>query len=141
MQFSLLNNISNPVTYPLPTYPTGLTPSYCPPLNNTCHVQYTITSTWTTGYTVDLVLQNTGLYPLSSWTLDFDLPAQDTVTSYWEADVTQEGQGVVATNTSSNGALAVGQTVDFGFNAGSEDGLGATIPSVFMIGAVACSVN
>ena len=144
VQLSLLNNTEDPTVHPTPSYPAGSTPTYCPqspPPTTACHVQYDVTSQWSSGFTVDIQLENIGSSSVSGWTLDWALPAPQTVSLWWVADITQTGQDVSATNTSTNGVLNPQSSVDFGFNADTTSSVPPTIPSAFTMNGGSCSVN
>ncbi|MEU4034410.1 glycoside hydrolase family 18 chitinase [Streptomyces collinus] len=74
------------------------------------------TSDWGTGFGGQWTIKNTGTSSISSWTVEWDFPSGTSVTSAWDADVTNSGTHWTAKNKSYNGTLAPGATVSFGFN-------------------------
>ncbi|MFF7972262.1 glycosyl hydrolase family 18 protein [Streptomyces sp. NPDC007905] len=77
---------------------------------------FTKTSDWGTGFGGQWTIKNTGTSSLSSWTVEWDFPSGTSVTSAWDADVTNSGTHWTAKNKSYNGTLAPGASVSFGFN-------------------------
>ncbi|WP_333779130.1 glycoside hydrolase family 18 chitinase [Streptomyces sp. IBSBF 3136] len=74
------------------------------------------TSDWGTGFGGQWTIKNTGTSGISSWTVEWDFPSGTSVTSAWDADVTNSGTHWTAKNKSYNGTLAPGASVSFGFN-------------------------
>ncbi|MEV5798767.1 glycoside hydrolase family 18 chitinase [Streptomyces collinus] len=74
------------------------------------------TSDWGTGFGGQWTIKNTGTSSISSWTVEWDFPSGTSVTSAWDADVTNSGTHWTAKNKSYNGTLAPGASVSFGFN-------------------------
>src|SRR4051812_29054404 len=52
-------------------------------------------SQWSTGYTAKVTIHNTGSTTLTSWRVEFDLPAGTTPASYWNARMTRDGSHFV----------------------------------------------
>ena len=75
------------------------------------------TSTWSTGYGMDVFIKNNCATTTLAWNVQFDLPAGTTVSSHWSATKTQSGQHFTFVNVGFNGDIAPGQEEDFGFNA------------------------
>jgi hypothetical protein len=73
------------------------------------------TSTWSSGYEAKFTVTNNSSASISSWNVQFDLPAGSAVGSFWDARLTTSGQHVTAVNQSWNGALAPGASTSFGF--------------------------
>ncbi|MGW0415225.1 glycosyl hydrolase family 18 protein [Streptomyces collinus] len=74
------------------------------------------TSDWGTGFGGQWTIKNTGTSSIGSWTVEWDFPSGTSVTSAWDADVTNSGTHWTAKNKSYNGTLAPGASVSFGFN-------------------------
>src|SRR6187431_1868806 len=55
-----------------------------------CRVDYTVTSDWGSGFGADVKITNLGA-AVSSWTLGFQYPSGQKVTSLWNGTVTQSG--------------------------------------------------
>ncbi|ATE57099.1 glycosyl hydrolase family 18 protein [Actinosynnema pretiosum] len=76
---------------------------------------FTKGSDWGTGYEGKYTIKNGSTSALSSWTVEFDLPANHRVTSLWDGSHTTSGQRTTVKGTW-NGALPAGGTASFGFN-------------------------
>ncbi|MCE6996474.1 PHB depolymerase family esterase [Saccharothrix sp. S26] len=92
------------------------TPSTRPPTKIDCRVRYTVNA-WSTGFTAEIILFNTGSLAVDGWDLVFTLPAGQTITSGWNATYSPTSGTVVAGNASYNGPIAPGGAVSFGFQA------------------------
>ncbi len=57
----------------------------------------------------------TGSTALTSWKIEFDLPAGTTPGSYWDATMISSGNHYTFSNREYNGAVAAGGSVTFGF--------------------------
>ncbi|MBV9447701.1 MAG: cellulase family glycosylhydrolase [Streptosporangiaceae bacterium] len=80
-----------------------------------CAATYTIQSQWSGGFVASVTVSNTGTPALAGWTVTFTFGGDQTVTSSWNASVTQSAQQVTANNASYNGALGAGASTSFGF--------------------------
>ncbi|MET8406724.1 glycoside hydrolase family 18 chitinase [Streptomyces sp. NPDC005195] len=94
---------------------------------------YTKTQDWGTGFGGQWTVKNTGTSAISSWTIQWDFPTGTSVTSAWDADVTNSGTHWTAKNKSYNGTLAAGASVSFGFN-----GAGSGSPSNCFLNGGSC---
>jgi chitinase len=99
---------------------------------------------WGTGYEGKYTIANGSTAAISSWTVEFDLPAGNKVSTLWDGSYTASGQHVTVKSTW-NGSVAPGASASFGFNVaysgafsapsgckingGSCDGGGAPAPS------------
>lgn len=70
---------------------------------------------------------------ISSWRVEFDLPAGTTITTNWDSVRSGSGQHFIFSNASWNGSLGAGASVSFGFN-----GAGPGTPSNCTINGAAC---
>lgn len=112
-----------PTTQPTtPTSPTTTTPTTTttPPPSGGCKVTQRVVSSWPTGYTGEVVIENRGA-PLDHWTLTFSAPGV-TVSQGWNGTWTDTGDVVKAENTPWNGTLTTGGTVTIGYNADYSGG-------------------
>ncbi|MEV6492101.1 beta-1,3-glucanase family protein [Actinoplanes sp. NPDC051633] len=75
------------------------------------------TSDWGSGWQGDVTITNAGTTAMTSWKVEFDLPAGATVGSFWEADMTASGAHRTFTNRPWNGSVPIGSKVSFGFTA------------------------
>jgi hypothetical protein len=73
------------------------------------------TSSWGTGYEAKFTVTNNTSTTITSWNVQFDLPAGSTMGTYWDALLTSSGQHHTFTNRSWNGTVAPGGTASFGF--------------------------
>jgi hypothetical protein len=70
---------------------------------------------WDTGWQGDVTIHNTGTSALTSWKVEFDLPAGGTVGSFWEADMAAAERHRTFRSRSWNANVPVGAKVSFGF--------------------------
>ena len=101
-----------------------------------CQVTYTVASQWTDGFTANVNVTNLG-DPVSSWKLTWTFGGSQKVTQGWNANLTQSGASVTATNASWNGSIATGGSTSFGFN-GSWAGSNP-VPTDFAVNGTACN--
>jgi cellulose 1,4-beta-cellobiosidase len=99
--------------------PTTTTTTTAP--SGSCSASYSIASQWTNsgtsgGFTANVTV-TAGSSALSSWKVTWTYANGQTITSSWNANVTQSGSSVTATNMSYNGSLAAGTSTNFGFQA------------------------
>lgn len=76
---------------------------------------YSTTSNWGSGFEGKVVVK-AGTSALTSWKVEFDLPAGTSISSSWDADLTKSGNHYTFVNKAWNGALAAGASTSFGFN-------------------------
>jgi len=100
---------------------------------STATATFTKTSDWGTGFGGQWTVKNTGTSAISSWTVEWDFPSGTSVTSAWDADVTNSGTHWTAKNKSYNGTIAAGASVSFGFN-----GAGSGSPSNCLLNGGSC---
>lgn len=105
-----------PTTTPTtPTTPTTTPTSSTPQPTGGCTVTHRVVSTWSTGYTGEIVLENRGA-PVTRWTLTFSAPGV-TVSQGWNGTWTDTGDVVKVDNAAWNGTLATNATATIGYNA------------------------
>jgi hypothetical protein len=102
-----------------------------------CRVDYAISSQWSGGFGANVTITNLG-DPITAWTLAWTYTAGQAVTQAWNANVTQSGANVTATNVSYNGAVATNGTAAFGFNA-SWNNSSNPAPASFTVNGVTCT--
>ncbi|MEJ2852050.1 MULTISPECIES: cellulose binding domain-containing protein [unclassified Saccharothrix] len=102
-----------PTSTTTPTPPTTTTTTRPPTGGLTA--KFSQTNTWSTGYNGQYVITNGGSTQVTSWRIEFDLPAGTALSSAWRADVTRNGTRYTLTNKPYNGTLAPGASTDFGF--------------------------
>lgn len=76
---------------------------------------FSMSSDWSTGYEGKYTISNGSASALSSWTVEFDLPHGQSISSLWDGDHTVDGQHVTVRNLSWNGTVQPGGQVSFGF--------------------------
>ncbi|MEU2423652.1 glycoside hydrolase family 6 protein [Streptomyces sp. NPDC007851] len=103
-----------------------------------CTVDYKIQNDWGSGFTAAVTVTNNSAAK-SSWAVKWSYAGNQTVSSYWNAKVSQSGTAVTASNETYNGTLATGGSVSFGFN-GTYSGSNA-IPTAFTLDGVTCNVD
>ncbi|MEV1285579.1 cellulose binding domain-containing protein [Micromonospora sp. NPDC049679] len=101
-----------------------------------CRVAYT-PNTWNNGFTANVTITNTGSSAVTGWTLTYSLPAGQSITSSWNATVTQSGSAVTARNAAHNGSLAPGANTSFGYQA-TYSGTYSS-PTAFSLNGTACT--
>ncbi len=91
--------------------------------------EYVVTNEWSDGFTGAIRITNTGNSAISSWSVSWDYTDGSRVTNSWNASVTGNNP-YTASGSGWNGAIAAGQTIEFGFQ-GTKGGSGnAAIPTV-----------
>jgi cellulose binding protein with CBM2 domain len=76
---------------------------------------YVEIASWETGYQAQYTVANDGPGTMSSWTVAFDLPTSNTISSSWDSALTRSGQHLVFNNAAWNGDLPPGASITFGF--------------------------
>ena len=102
-----------------------------------CQVGYTA-NTWDTGLTAELTVTNTGSSAINGWSLSFELPAGQQITSGWNASFSPTSGTVTATNAPYNAAIPPGGSVSIGYQAGHTGNTAA--PTSFALNGQACAV-
>lgn len=119
------------------TFFTQFQTSDPPPQTSTCRVSDTI-SAWNTGLTSNITVTNTGTTPVDGWSLVFDLPGGQTITSGWNATYAPASGRVTARNAPHNALLAPGASVGIGFQATHTGTTSA--PTSFTLNGTPCTV-
>jgi hypothetical protein len=109
------------------------------PASSTCAVTYDVTQGWSSGFVASLSITNTGPSPVNGWTLAFTFPAgtESVSSSNWNANWSENGANVIATNLSWDGNLAPdsGNSVSIGFVA-NQNGAYPSPASITLNGTV-----
>jgi hypothetical protein len=80
-----------------------------------CSLSSSVVTSWPGGYQLQLTVTNTGTSALSGWTASFAFgDTAESVSSAWNAVVSQSGTRVTAVNTGYNGSVAAGASTTFG---------------------------
>ncbi|GAA3763908.1 PQQ-dependent sugar dehydrogenase [Salinactinospora qingdaonensis] len=101
-----------------------------------CTVDYQVDSQWGTGFTASVTITNTSEEPVTGWSLEWSFTAGQQITNGWQAEVTQTGTMVTATNMSWNDTISPGGTQQFGFQ-GTLDGANPA-PTEFTLNGSPC---
>ncbi|MGW6912347.1 glycosyl hydrolase family 18 protein [Kitasatospora sp. NPDC054939] len=94
--------------------------------NSTAHAAGSATATfakgsdWGTGWEGGYTITNGTTTALNGWTLEFDLPSGNTVSSLWNATYTTSAAHVTVKNPGWASTLAPGASYNFGFNIGGS---------------------
>jgi hypothetical protein len=127
---------------------TGSSPSASPSVSaspspgggtGACRVAYAKTSEWAGGMVANVTITNTGAAAINAWRLTFAFPGDTKVGNAWNADVTQNGAAVTATNASYNGVITAGGSQSFGFT-GSWSSNNAS-PTSFTLNGSSCATG
>ncbi len=119
-----------PVSYTTSTGPgTGSsptpTPSPPPSRAQSCTLTSSVVTSWSGGYQLQLTVADNGTTPLSGWTAGFMFAdTAESISSSWNAAVTQSGRQVTAVNESYNAAVSPGGSATFGM---TVNGLSSTL--------------
>ncbi len=109
------------------------------PATSTCAVSYDVTNGWGNGFVASLSITNTGTSAINGWTLAFSFPSstESVSSNNWNANWSESGQNVTATNVSWDGNLAPnsGNSVSIGFVA-NQNGAYPSPASITLNGTV-----
>jgi cellulose binding protein with CBM2 domain/fibronectin type III domain protein len=98
---------------------------------------YSTTQSWSGGFAGQYSITNDTNATVADWTMTFDLPAGESITSLWNASYTSSGNHYTVTSPSWASPLAPGASADpVGFNAGSTGA--AAAPTNCLINNVPC---
>ncbi|CAM4173160.1 Chitinase 63 precursor [Mycobacterium basiliense] len=78
---------------------------------------WTVTSLWNTGFVANYKITNSAATQLTDWTVEFDLPADESVTTVWGGELDQSGKHYVLTPEDYNHTVAPGGSISVGFQA------------------------
>ncbi|MEN8907152.1 MAG: cellulose binding domain-containing protein [Clostridiales bacterium] len=81
-----------------------------------CKVDYIIQNDWGSGGTISVNITNNGSSEIDGWTIEWSFGGNQQIVSLWNAEYTQSGSSVTASNASWNSNVAINRTVGFGFN-------------------------
>ncbi|HET9137955.1 cellulose binding domain-containing protein [Actinophytocola sp.] len=94
---------------------------------------FTKVSDWGSGWEGRYTVTNGGSATITSWRVEFDLPAGTAINTHWDAVRGGTGNHYVFSNAGWNGTLAPGAAVSFGFN-----GSGPGTPANCTVNGSAC---
>jgi endonuclease YncB( thermonuclease family) len=134
--------ISTPAPPPSTTRTTTTSttpPPPPPPPVPPCVVAYRVNGEWPGGFQAEVTVRNVSTALIDGWTLRWRFPDGQTVTQMWNAQVTQSGADVSATNASYTALLVPEGSVTIGFN-GSVNGANSS-PSSFTLNGTTCTTG
>lgn len=103
-----------------------------------CHVTYTVTGEWPSGFGASITIENTGTTAISNWTLTWTFANGQTITQLWNGNEAQSGASVTVTNMSYNGNIPAGGSYNgVGFN-GSWNNTTNAAPTSFAVNGTTC---
>jgi endoglucanase len=102
-----------------------------------CAVTYRVHGQWPDGFTTQVTVANTGAAAVDGWTLRWDLPAGQSVTQGWSANITQKGSSVTAGAHPWNRVIRPGGSVTFGFTGRSASAANPA-PDRFRLNGTTC---
>lgn len=105
--------------------------------STSCRVSYQLVSQWDGGFSVNMVLTNTGSVPIEGWILAFTFSGDQQITNLWNGNLSQKGQQVTITNAGWNGTIAPGNAANLGFNGAWTNSNPS--PNAFTLNGQACS--
>ncbi|WP_192879338.1 cellulose binding domain-containing protein [Microbulbifer sp. A4B17] len=91
-----------------------------------CNVEYTVQSDWGSGFMANVVIYNLGETPLDEWQLQWNWQGNQSITHFWNAQVTESNGGITVTSES---PIRAGEAQAFGFNANYS---GENIPPIII---------
>jgi endoglucanase len=134
---------STPTRTPTAVVGATSTPTATASASASCAVTYALVNQFNNtptsgGFQVNLTITNTGSTTINGWTLTFAFPNGQTITSLWNAAVSQSGANVtISSNQSWNATITPGGAMNsVGFN-GSWSGTNG-VPTSFSVNGVVC---
>jgi chitinase len=113
------------------------TPSPTPANGGACQVEYRVRNQWSNGFEAAMRILNQTSAPIHHWSLTWNFPGNQSITSLWNGSSSQSGAQVTVTHASWNAEIAAnGGAVDFGFVASYTATNPA--PTAFVLNGVAC---
>ncbi|MCA9387245.1 cellulose binding domain-containing protein [Candidatus Dojkabacteria bacterium] len=119
-----------------------IAPPPAPVAGNYCQVMYNVSSQWSTGFNVDVVITNISNYPINSWVLSWSFPGNQSIVSSWNAQYIQVGQSVTAANYPYNQTInANNGTVSIGFQAAYTGTNSPLTTGDFYLNGISCGMD
>jgi hypothetical protein len=113
------------------------------PATSSCAVSYDVTQGWGSGFVANVAITDTGPNPVNGWTLAFTFPSgtESVSSSNWNANWSESGRSVVATNLNWDGYLAPGSgnSVSIGFVANQNGAYPS--PASFTLNGTVCTTT
>ncbi|MBS2532513.1 cellulose binding domain-containing protein [Catenulispora sp. NF23] len=95
------------------------------------------TSDWGTGFQGQYTIANGSGQPVHNWTVSFDLPAGERISSLWDGTMTAAGQHITVTSPTWGADIATGTSTTFGFVVDAT--AGSATPLNCLINGAACT--
>ncbi|NUP53916.1 MAG: hypothetical protein HOW97_42345 [Catenulispora sp.] len=105
--------------------------------SGTVTARFAKTSDWGNGFQAEYTITNSTGQSVHGWTLSFDLPAGERISSLWDGTMTTAGQRITVTNPAWGGDIATGTDASFGFVVDAGGGSGE--PQNCQINGASCS--
>jgi len=102
-----------------------------------CTASMDIQNQWQGGFQGQVTLKNTSAAALPSWRMEFDFANSAQISNAWNAQTSQAGSHVVATNPPWAASLPAGASTSFGFVANGD---AAGRPSFFTLNGRPCNL-
>lgn len=113
-------------------------PTNSPPTGAACNVRYSA-YTWDTYLTSSITITNTGATTITSWLLEFPLPAGQQITTGWNAVYSPLSGEVTARGLDDHVIIGPGAAIAIGFVATHTGGTGS--PSSFTLNGTPCTLG
>uniref|UniRef100_UPI0035716C75 cellulose binding domain-containing protein n=1 Tax=Catellatospora bangladeshensis TaxID=310355 RepID=UPI0035716C75 len=114
----------------------SISPSASPNPGGGCTRVITIINSWPGGYQAEIKVTNTGTSALNPWNATWTVPSGVTLSSGWNATVTQSGTTITAAAPSWSPSLAASGSVTIGYTA---TGPSSPAPSNVRLNGAVCS--
>jgi cellulase/cellobiase CelA1 len=109
------------------------------PIVGDIYVTYLVRSSWDTGATVEITVTNNASDDITGWTLVWDFPDGQEITSLWTGTYTQDGASVTVQGETHNYTIPKDGSISFGFNL-SHSGTNNS-PTTFLLNDKECIVE
>jgi chitodextrinase len=106
--------------------------------SGSCHVSYSLQSSWSTGFDAAINITNSGSTALNGWTLTWTWAGNQALTQVNGASYSQTGQAVTLTSLSWDGSIAAGGTLSGDVSIAASYSGTNTSPSVFFLNGTQC---
>lgn len=116
---------------------SSATPTSPPPTGAACTVRYSV-YTWDTFLTSSITITNTGATTITSWALEFTLPAGQHITTGWNAMYSPSSGAVTGRGLDDHVIIGPGASIAIGFVANHTGDTSS--PSSFTFNGTPCSV-
>jgi len=96
---------------------TGIGATAPPPVQVPCSATYAITNSWPGGFQANVTVKNPSTASFTNWTVSWDTPDGETISSAWNGNLTTAGSLATMKNANWNNVLLAGASTSFGFTA------------------------